>query len=86
MAGLLPQEWEIDYEDLIADSEATIRRTIGFLGLPWDEACLRHDQNATSINTPSRWQARQPIYRSSLERWRRYEPWLGEFAELLPLT
>jgi hypothetical protein len=30
------------------------------------------------------WQARQPVYRTSLERWRRYEPWLGEFLQLLP--
>jgi hypothetical protein len=32
------------------------------------------------------WQARQPIYRRSLERWRRYEPWLGELRQLLPQT
>ena len=74
---------ELDYEALIADPEPTIRRVVEFLGLPWDEACLRHDQNTSAINTPSRWQARQPIYRTSVERWRRYEPWLGEFAELL---
>jgi prepilin-type N-terminal cleavage/methylation domain-containing protein len=36
-----------------------------------------------SINTPSRWLARQPMYKTSMERWRNYEPWLGEFSELL---
>jgi hypothetical protein len=30
------------------------------------------------------WQARQPIYRTSVERWRSYEPWIGELLQLLP--
>lgn len=74
---------ELDYEHLIADPSAVVPQVIEFCGLPWDEACLRHEENRSAINTPSRWQARQPIYRTSVERWRRYEPWLGEFAELL---
>jgi len=78
--------FEIDYEDLIADPETVIPGIVEFLGLPWDEACLHHDKNQSAINTPSRWQARQPIYKSSLERWRSYEPWLGEFSELLTST
>lgn len=73
---------ELDYEDLIAEPEEIIPKVIEFCGLPWDEACLHHDRNTSAINTPSRWQARQPIYKSSLERWKRYEPWLGEFAAL----
>jgi hypothetical protein len=77
---------EIDYEELIADAASVVPRVIEFCGLPWDDACLHHDQNQSPINTPSRWQARQPIYRTSVERWRRYEPWLGEFAELLEET
>jgi tetratricopeptide (TPR) repeat protein len=77
---------EIDYEELIADPESVIPRAVEFCGLAWDDACLHHDLNTSAINTPSRWQARQPIYRTSLERWRRYEPWLGEFAELLTKT
>jgi hypothetical protein len=40
--------------------------------------------NRRTINTASLWQARQPIYRTSVERWRRYEPWLGELRELAP--
>jgi hypothetical protein len=35
------------------------------------------------VNTPSKWQARQPIYRTSVERWRRYEPWLGPLRPLV---
>jgi hypothetical protein len=29
------------------------------------------------VKTPSKWQTRQLIYRTSVARWRRYEPWLG---------
>jgi len=76
--------FELDYEELIADPARVVPQAIEFCGLPWDEACLHHDQNQSAINTPSRWQARQPIYKTSVERWRRYEPWLGSFLELLP--
>ncbi|AIE83699.1 tetratricopeptide repeat-containing sulfotransferase family protein [Fimbriimonas ginsengisoli] len=83
--GALPKDrlLEIDYEALIADPGKIVPQIVEFCGLPWEEACLHHDQNQSAINTPSRWQARQPIYKTSVERWRRYEPWLGEFAELL---
>ncbi|MBS1727085.1 MAG: sulfotransferase [Armatimonadetes bacterium] len=83
--GELPADrlFEVDYEDLTDRPAEVIPSIISFLGLPWDDSCLHHDANTSAINTPSRWQARQPIYRSSVERWRRYEPWLGEFGELV---
>ena len=68
----------------MAEPEAETRRLIDFLGLPWDDACLAPENNARSVKTASVWQARQPVYRTSVERWRRYEPWLGELRELLP--
>lgn len=74
---------EVQYEDLVTDPEPVVQRVLEFCGLPWDEACLRPERNTSAINTPSRWQARQPVYRTSVDRWKRYEPWLGEFAKLL---
>jgi tetratricopeptide (TPR) repeat protein len=75
---------EIDYEALTADPEPHIRRLIAFCGLEWDEACLHPERNPHAVQTVSLWQARQPIYRSSVARWRRYEPWLGALRELMP--
>jgi tetratricopeptide (TPR) repeat protein len=75
--------FEIDYEDLVSDTEPAIRAMIAFCGLDWDDACLRHEQNKHFIMTPSLWQARQPVYRDAIARWRRYEKWLGEFRGLL---
>lgn len=77
---------EIRYEDLVQDQEATARKLIQFCGLPWHDACLSPEQTSGEIRTASLWQARQPIYKSSVERWRRYEPWLGAFRELLDET
>jgi Flp pilus assembly protein TadD len=75
---------EVDYEQLARDPEPAIRRLIAACGLPWDEACLRPEHNPRVIKTPSKWQARQPIHRGAIESWRRYEPWLGPLAALVP--
>jgi tetratricopeptide (TPR) repeat protein len=74
---------DIDYEELTHTPEPAIRRIIAACGLEWDEACLRPESNPRAVKTPSKWQTRQPIYRSSVERWRRYEPWLGPLRELV---
>jgi tetratricopeptide (TPR) repeat protein len=73
---------EVDYEDLTGVPEPVIRRIIAACGLPWRDACLRPESNPRAVKTPSKWQTRQPIYRTSVERWRRYEPWLGPLREL----
>jgi hypothetical protein len=75
---------EIKYEELVAAPEPVIRRMIDFCGLEWDDACLRPEQNQRVVKTASLWQARQPIYETSVSRWRRYEPWLGVFNKLRP--
>jgi tetratricopeptide (TPR) repeat protein len=75
---------EIQYEELVAAPEPVIRRMIDFCGLQWDDVCLRPEQNRRVVKTASIWQARQPIYGTSVSRWRCYEPWLGVFNRLLP--
>jgi hypothetical protein len=77
---------EIDYEVLTADPEQVARRAIDFCGLEWDRNTLHHEHNEHLITTPNVWQARQPVYRSAVERWRRYEKSLGEFRRLFPST
>ncbi len=74
---------EVDYEDLTRAPEPVIRRIIAACGLSWDDACLSPESNPRAVNTPSKWQARQPIYRTSVARWRRYEPWLGPLRALV---
>jgi tetratricopeptide (TPR) repeat protein len=83
--SVLPAERfiEVDYEDLTRAPEPVIRRMIAACGLAWDDACLRPECNPRAVNTPSKWQARQPIYSTSVARWRRYEPWLGPLRALV---
>ncbi|HXZ17657.1 MAG TPA: sulfotransferase, partial [Roseiarcus sp.] len=73
---------EIDYENLAREPEPVMRRIVAACGLPWNEACLRPENNSRAVRTPSKWQTRQPVYRSSVERWRRYAPWLGPLSAL----
>ncbi|HEU0156842.1 MAG TPA: sulfotransferase, partial [Stellaceae bacterium] len=57
---------EIDYEELVADRERWTRALIAFIGLEWDESCLRPEGNRRVVRTASMWQARQPVYRTSV--------------------
>jgi tetratricopeptide (TPR) repeat protein len=74
---------EVDYEVLTRAPEPEIRRIIAACGLAWHDACLRPECNPRAVRTPSKWQARQPIYRTSVARWRPYEPWLGPLRALV---
>jgi len=74
---------EVDYEELTSAPEPVTRRIIAACGLAWNDACLRPESNPRAVRTPSKWQTRQPIYRTSVARWRRYEPWLGPLRALV---
>jgi hypothetical protein len=74
---------DVKYEELIADPEGYTRKMVAFCGLEWDSACLHPELNKRPVRTPSFWQVRQPVYKSSMDRWKRYAPWLGAFEELL---
>jgi hypothetical protein len=71
------------YEDMISDQEGQSRRLIDHLGLPWDDACLRFFDRGGSVRTLSRWQVRQPIYTSSVKRWKHYESKIQPLIEAL---
>jgi hypothetical protein len=64
------------YEDLVEDTEAEVRRLIASLDLPFDPACLRFFENDRAVRTVSSEQVRQPIYRSGLDHWQAFAPWL----------
>jgi hypothetical protein len=82
--AVLPSDrWlDVDYEAATVAPEPFARQLIAFLCLPWDPSCLRPEQNTDPVKTASQWQARQPIYATSVRRWKNYEPWLGELRDL----
>lgn len=71
------------YEELVTEQEPRSRELIDFLGLPWDDACLRFHEHAGTVRTASTAQVRQPMYTSSTQRWRRYEKHLGPLIDAL---
>ena len=74
---------ELDYEQMVADIEPQARRIVDFIGLPWDPACLDFHQSERGVQTPSRWQVRQPVHTRSVGRWRNYAFALGPFCDVL---
>jgi len=77
---------DVPYAELTADQEAWSRRIIEFIGLPWDDRCLAFEKTARPVNTASVWQVRQKIYRTSVERWRHYEKFIGPLRSLADLS
>lgn len=73
----------VDYEQVIGDPEGQVRQLLAFVGLDWDDACLNFHRSRRVIRTASYEQVRQPLYRSSIGRWRHYEPWLAPLAAAL---
>jgi tetratricopeptide (TPR) repeat protein len=74
---------EMEYETLVESQESSSRQLLEFCGLPWNDACLRFEDNPAPVNTASAVQVRSPIYRTALKRWKKYEPQLGELMHVL---
>ena len=77
---------DVSYEQLVANPEAESRRLVDFCGLDWDPDCLTYHQSDRPVRSASVWQVRQPIYRTSLEKWRVYEKHLGPLKKALGLS
>jgi tetratricopeptide (TPR) repeat protein len=73
---------DVPYENLVEDQEAWSRKMLQFIDVPWDPRCLDFHQTNRSVMTASKWQVRQKINRSSVERWRNYEEFLGSLLTL----
>jgi tetratricopeptide (TPR) repeat protein len=73
----------IFYEDLVTDTEAEVRRLLGYLGLEFEQACLDFHQTERAVRTPSAEQVRQPIFVNGLDQWRHFDPWLDPLKQAL---
>ena len=63
----------LNYEEMVADQQHQTKRLLDFCGLPWDEACLAFHKTERRVQTASSVQVRQPMYKDSVELWKRYE-------------
>ncbi|MEO1246730.1 MAG: sulfotransferase [Pseudomonadota bacterium] len=73
----------VQYEDMVMDQEAEVRRLLEYCELPWEDGCLRFYETERPIRTASSEQVRQPVYTSSIHYWRNYEAQLGELIDVL---
>jgi len=77
------QFMEMQYESIIDEQEAQTRKLLEFCNLDWDEACLRFHENKAPVSTASSVQVRQPLYRGSIGRWKKYGTKLDNLKDAL---
>ena len=76
--------YDIQYESVVADLPGQARRLLDFCGLDWHPDCLEFHRSKRPVFTASNTQVRQPIYASSVGRWRQYEEQLQPLINSLP--
>ena len=84
---LPPGTWhETRYERMVGSFGEESRRTLAFLGLPWDPKVADFHTNPSPVRSPTYAEAARPVYDHALEKWRHYEPFLGNaFDKLAPV-
>tara|TARA_B110000971_G_scaffold51172_1_gene51665 strand:- start:48 stop:1583 length:1536 start_codon:yes stop_codon:yes gene_type:complete len=75
--------FDLVYEDLINNKVTQTKELLKFCGLEWDENCLDFHKNKKSVSTASLAQVRQPLYSSSVHKWKNYSDELSELKGLL---
>ncbi len=73
----------VNHEDVVDDLEGQVKRLLAFIGVPFEPTCIDFHKTKRAINTPSAQQVRQPIYRSGLNQWRHFEPFLAPLKRAL---
>jgi tetratricopeptide (TPR) repeat protein len=74
---------EFVYEEVVGDLEGSARRLIDYCGLEWESNCLEFHRTGRQVKTASLEQVRQPIYDTSIGRWRRFEWHLAPLRDAL---
>ena len=74
---------DISYEILTENQEDETKKLLDFCGLSWDKNCLFFHKNKRGITTASLSQARQPLYRSSVKSWKKFEKQLSPLIQIL---
>lgn len=73
----------VQHEDVIADVETQVRRILDYCGLPFEQACVDFHKTKRAVRTPSSEQVRQPIYKSGMDQWKNFEPFLDPLKKAL---
>jgi tetratricopeptide (TPR) repeat protein len=75
--------YRVIHERLVANPDEEVRRMLDFVGVEFEESCLRFYENKRAVRTASSEQVRRPINREGLDQWRNFDPWLGDLRQAL---
>ena len=82
--SVLPREiLRVNYENVVEDLHNEVKRILDYCELPFEQECIDFHNTKRNIRTPSSEQVRQPIYKSGLEQWKNYEPWLDPLKKII---
>ena len=73
----------VQYEDVVSNLENEVTRILEYCNLPFEDNCINFHKTERNVRTPSSEQVRQPIYKSGLEQWKNFEPWLDPLKKSL---
>jgi tetratricopeptide (TPR) repeat protein len=73
----------VQYEDVVENLDGQVRRLLDFCGLPFEEACIQFHQTERAVRTASSEQVRQPIYKSGVDQWEHFSPYLDTLRATL---
>ncbi|TEW51726.1 tetratricopeptide repeat-containing sulfotransferase family protein [Psychromonas algicola] len=68
---------EINYEDVVSDTEGSAKKMLDYIGVDWEPEVLNFNELDRTVKTASVWQVRQPIYKTAMAKWKRYEAYLA---------
>ena len=73
----------VQYEDVVNDLETQVRRLLDFCGLDFEEGCINFHQTERAVRTASSEQVRQPIFKSGVDQWENFSPYLDPLRAIL---
>jgi tetratricopeptide (TPR) repeat protein len=78
------QLYELSYDALVSEPEAQVRALLDFCDLPFEESCMKFEEQSRTVRTSSRHQVRQGFYTSSLKPWEGLEEQLVDLLKAFP--
>ena len=76
----------LEYEKFVDSQRSITEALLAYCELIWEESCLQFHDNESAVATASIWQVRQPLYKTSVDRWRNYQMWLPDIPKLEALS
>jgi len=75
--------YDFSYEDLVAEPEQEIKGLLDYCGLEWQDSCLSFHENKRAVQTASVVQVRQPLYKGSVGKWKKFAPYIKDLTDIL---